>query len=78
MNSLTIALNNMKKYSNEDHFKVGKVKLEFSVLTCSPIFNPRFASSKDSPLLFSSKRVTRAKTKKYDEEIKSNVNCNRI
>jgi serine/threonine protein kinase len=52
---LSNAQENMKKYHNklnENRFNVGKIKPEFSMVTCTPLLNSRY-SGRDSPLVFS-------------------------
>ena len=50
---LSNAQDNMRKYhnkQNENRFNVGKIKPEFSMVTCTPLLNSRFAGQ-DSPLI---------------------------
>eukprot|EP00826_Nyctotherus_ovalis_P065026 TRINITY_DN9548_c0_g1_i2.p1 TRINITY_DN9548_c0_g1~~TRINITY_DN9548_c0_g1_i2.p1 ORF type:complete len:221 (+),score=57.91 TRINITY_DN9548_c0_g1_i2:1120-1782(+) len=47
---LSSAQENMGRYCREKRFDVGRIKPEFSTVTCTPLFNSRFAC-KDSPLL---------------------------
>ena len=48
---LSNAQENMKKYNgDEERFNVNNIKPEFSMLTCTPLLNSKFAG-KDSPLL---------------------------
>ncbi len=52
---LSNAQENMRKYhnkQNENRFNVGKIKPEFSMVTCTPLLNSRFAG-RDSPLILS-------------------------
>lgn len=50
LKSLSNAQENMKRHQNEDRFNVGKIKPEFSMVTCTPLLNSRF-NGKDSPLI---------------------------
>ena len=64
---LSNAQENMKKYhnkQNENRFNVGKIKPEFSMVTCTPLLNSRFAGQ-DSPLILprgSSKNASTAQS----------------
>jgi len=47
---LSIAQENMKKYCNENIFNLGKKKPEFSMVTCSPVLNPRYRPNESALL----------------------------
>lgn len=50
LNRLNNAQKNMLKYQDESRFNVSRIKPEFSVITCTPVFCSRFLG-KGSPLL---------------------------
>ncbi len=52
---LSSAVENMKKYHNENRFNVGKIKPEFAMVTRTPLLASRFGATplKDSPLILS-------------------------
>lgn len=75
MRTLATALENIKKYANDKFFNVEKIKPEFSTLTCTPLFNSRYATQNDSPLIFPSTYRSRENAGERGEEEKSHVNC---
>ncbi len=42
---LATAQENMRKYNDKNRFKMEKIKPEFSMVTCTPLLNSRFAGS---------------------------------
>ncbi len=49
---LATAQENMRKYNDKNRFNMEKIKPEFSMVTCSPLLNSRFAGSGvNSPMM---------------------------
>jgi hypothetical protein len=75
---LSDAQANMKKYHdglNENRFNVGKIKPEFSMITCSPLLGLRNQKLDDSPLLLT-KRESK-NTSPFQSPIQSPLNSTR-